>query len=86
MVVQSITAIFQKGVLKPLVPLNLAENERVEVQIIQPEKSVRPTLALSGIWKGLGDPTYEEIAAITRGARQARLQELSSLLDRTDPN
>ncbi|MBI3361880.1 MAG: antitoxin family protein [Chloroflexi bacterium] len=83
MMIQSVTAIYQKGVLKPARPLNLAENERVEVRVTQSEKNDRPVLSLSGIWRGLGDPSYEEIVALTHGANQARMERLVSMLTET---
>jgi predicted DNA-binding antitoxin AbrB/MazE fold protein len=61
---QHVTAIFQKGVLKPLKPLNLAENERVELQVIRQTNGERPILVLSGIWQGLGDLSYEGITTL----------------------
>ncbi|HET7090531.1 MAG TPA: antitoxin AF2212-like protein [Anaerolineae bacterium] len=83
MTVKSVTAIYQKGMLKPLSSLPLVENERVEVSITRSETNNRPVLTLSGVWKGLGDPSYEDIVAVTHAAHRARLERLSSLLDTT---
>ena len=82
MVSQHVVAIFQKGILKPLNPLDLTENERVELQVIRQVKDERPVLSLSGIWQGLGDPTLEEITALTKDAHEASLAQLVSLLEK----
>ncbi len=67
--VQTVTAVYKNGVLKPQKPLNLAENEQVEIQILQKPTSEKPVLKLSSVLSGLGDITYEEIQAITREYR-----------------
>lgn len=35
----------------------------------------RPVLSLSGLWQGLGDPTLEEITALTEDAHKASLTQ-----------
>lgn len=74
---QLITAIYRAGVLKPLQPLQLAENEQVKIRILHKQmKSTDELLTLSGIWHSLGDPTYAEIEAITHDAHAKSLQSL----------
>ena len=71
----TINAIYQNGMIKPLEPVNLAENERVVLQIIRDQRkdaAERKLISLEGIWAGLGDPTFEEIEALTKEAHQER--------------
>jgi predicted DNA-binding antitoxin AbrB/MazE fold protein len=71
----TINAIYQNGMIKPLEPVNLAENERVVLQIIRDQGkdlTERKVISLEGIWAGLGDPTFEEIEALTKEAHQER--------------
>lgn len=84
MLAQSVTAVFRKGILQPLRPLNLHENERVELSIIRIEEKNGPTIDLSGIWQGLGDPSYEEIESITHGQHHASIERLLSHLNGDD--
>jgi predicted DNA-binding antitoxin AbrB/MazE fold protein len=42
MTVQTVTAVYKNGVLKPQNPLNLAKNEPVEIQILQKPRSEKP--------------------------------------------
>jgi predicted DNA-binding antitoxin AbrB/MazE fold protein len=81
----TITAIYQNGMIKPLEPVNLSENERVVLQIIRGQEKgpVEPKIiSLEGIWAGLGDPTFEEIEALTKEAHQERLNKLIASLDK----
>ncbi|MGQ9627408.1 MAG: antitoxin AF2212-like protein [Anaerolineae bacterium] len=81
----TINAIYQNGVIKPLEPVNLAENEQVVLKIVrgQGEGAVeRKIISLEGIWAGLGDPTFEEIEALTEKAYQERLKKLIALLNK----
>jgi len=71
----TINAIYQNGMIKPLEPVNLAENERVVLQIIRDQgkgPTERKVISLEGIWAGLGDPTFEEIETLTKQAHQKR--------------
>ena len=80
----TINAIYQNGIIKPLEPVNLAENERVVLQIIRGQEKgpAEPKIiSLEGIWAGLGDPTFEEIEALTKEAHQERLNKLMTSLD-----
>jgi len=87
MIVQTVTAVYKNGVLKPQKPLDLAENEQVEIQILQKSKTEKPILKLSGVLSGLGDITYEEIQAITREMHEQRMKKLLALFDEpTDSN
>ena len=81
MIIQTITAVYKNGVLQPKKPLNLTENEQVEIQILQKPASEKPVLKLSGALAGLGDITYEEIQAITREMHE---QHMKKLLDPFD--
>ena len=56
---KNIEAIYESGVLKPLVPLKLKEHEKVRITIEEGESIVR---ASSGIFSGLDDSTINEIA------------------------
>ncbi len=71
----TVSAIYQNGIIKPLEPVNLAENEQVVLQIIR-DQGKGPTehkvISLEGIWAGLGDPTFEEIETLTKKAHQKR--------------
>ena len=55
---QEIVAIYEKGVLKPLKPLNLQEKEKVTLKIIKKKSAV---LATKGMIKGKAE-FLEEIA------------------------
>lgn len=57
--VRNIEAVYEGGVLKPLSPLKLKENEKVTITIEERESIVRAT---SGIFGGLDDTTINEIA------------------------
>ena len=81
----TINAIYQNGMIKPLEPVNLAENERVVLQIIRDQgkdAAEHKAISLEGIWAGLGDPTFEEIEALTKEAHQERLNKLIASLDK----
>jgi len=56
---RNIKAVYEGGVLKPLSPLKLKENEKVTITIEEGESIVRAT---SGIFGGLDDSTINEIA------------------------
>ena len=61
--------------IKPLEPVNLAENERVVLQIIRDQgkgPAERKVISLEGIWASLGDPTFEEIEALTKAHQERR--------------
>ena len=55
----SIEAIYEDGVLKPLLPLKLKEHEKVRIIIDEKESVVRAT---SGMFSGLDDEIIDEIA------------------------
>jgi predicted DNA-binding antitoxin AbrB/MazE fold protein len=81
----TVSAIYQDGIIKPLEPVNLAENERVVLQIIRDQEkgpAERKVISLEGIWAGLGDPTFEEIETLTEKAHQKRLNKLIASLDK----
>jgi predicted DNA-binding antitoxin AbrB/MazE fold protein len=81
----TINAIYQNGMIKPLDPVNLAENEQVILQIIRDQEkgpAERKVISLEGIWAGLGDPTFEEIETLTEKAHQERLNKLIASLDK----
>ena len=64
----TINAIYQNGMIKPLEPVDLVENEQIVLQIIRDQDKgtiERKVISLGGIWAGLGDPTFEEIEALT---------------------
>lgn len=74
----TINAIYQNGVIKPLEPVNLAENEQVVLKIVRGQgegAAERKIISLEGIWAGLGDPTFEEIETLTERAHQERLKK-----------
>ena len=85
----SVKAIYQNGVIKPLTPLTLPENEPVTLQIFRQTEETIPSdlppgdfAALRGIWIGLGDPTYEAIETITRQAAQERVASPNMTADK----
>ncbi|MFH1625480.1 MAG: antitoxin family protein [Pseudomonadota bacterium] len=57
--VRNIEAVYEGGVLKPLSPLKLKENEKVTITIEERESIVRAT---SGIFGGLDDTTINDVA------------------------
>jgi predicted DNA-binding antitoxin AbrB/MazE fold protein len=82
-----IKAVYRDGVFKPMVPVNLAEGEWVELEITRPSpQRGGKIVSLQGIWKerlppeDQGDWVSEAIAEIRRESAEklARLaQELS---------
>lgn len=81
MIVETVTAVYKNGILKPQKPLTLVENEQVEIQILRRSEVVKPVLKLSGVLAGQGDFPYEEIQAITRDLHQQHLNKLLALFD-----
>jgi predicted DNA-binding antitoxin AbrB/MazE fold protein len=81
MIIESITAVYKNGILKPQKPLALVENEQVEIQIFRRPAVAKPVLQLSGIFAGQGDFPYEEIQLITRELHQQRMDKLLALFD-----
>lgn len=79
--VQTVTAVYKNGVLKPQKPLNLAENEQVEIQIMQKPTTEKPILKLSGSLSGLGNFSYEEIQSITREMHEQHMNKLLASFD-----
>jgi len=80
-----VKAIYQDGVFKPTVPVNLSEGERVDLQIIQPSRrQERNIVSLQGIWKDgprpqdQGDWVSETVTEIRR--------EFAGKLDRLAQN
>jgi predicted DNA-binding antitoxin AbrB/MazE fold protein len=48
-----VKAVYQDGVFKPVAPVNLAEGEWVELEIVRPaQQRERRIVSLRGIWKG----------------------------------
>ncbi len=78
---QTITAVYQNGILKPHKPLDLAENQQVEIQILPPPDIEKLVLNLSGALSGLGDISYEEIQAITREMHEQHLAKFLDVFD-----
>ena len=79
-----VKAIYQDGVFKPIVPVNLPEGEWVELELIQPsQRRERKIVSLRGIWKGQlrpedqGDWVSETIAEMRRESAE-RLDQLTS--------
>ena len=62
---QTIEAVYEGGVLKPLTPLQLSEHQRVSVTIEELSESFEETLkAWEQIYEGLSDKEISEIEAI----------------------
>lgn len=66
-----IKAVYRDGVFKPVAPVNLAEGEWVELEIVQSsQQRERNIVSLQGIWRGRlrsedrGDWVSETIAEI----------------------
>ncbi len=72
-----IKAKYEDGVLKPLEPLNLPENQVVELRIEVKEERPRKIAKLKGIWADylVGGPlSYEEIEAMTHDEHMHSLE------------
>jgi predicted DNA-binding antitoxin AbrB/MazE fold protein len=86
----AIDAVYQDGIIKPLEPLALQEDERVKLHIFRQTETTLSELpasdfaGLRGIWAGLGDPTYEEIKSITHQIAEERLTSLLADFDEND--
>lgn len=52
MIIESVTAVYKNGILKPQKPLALVENEQVEIQILRRPAVTKPVLQLSCIFVG----------------------------------
>ena len=79
----TIDAIYVDGVLKPLTPLNLDEQQQVTIQVVMPEQPRRQpapeAVFFVGIWPAdLGLDVQETIAAI-RTQTNAKLAQLADL-------
>lgn len=76
----TVKAIYQDGVFKPTSPVNLPDDEWVELEVIQSLQQERKIASLRGIWKhalrseGQGDWISETVAQIR--------QESAGKLDR----
>lgn len=81
MIVETVTAVYKNGILKPKKPLNLGEDEQVEIQILRRPEVEKPVLKLSGALAGQGDFPFEEIQAITREMHQQRMDKLLAMFD-----
>ncbi len=87
-----VRAIYQDGVLKPIVPLDMTDGERVDLQIIRSSRrQERNVVSLQGIWKDgprpkdQGDWVTETVTEIRResaGKLYRLAQELSENLAR----
>lgn len=74
-----VEAIYQQGVIKPLEPLDLGENQRLQVTI-EPARPDGLSLAADdpcGAFSEL-DLAYEVIEAITRSSWESKVKELAS--------
>jgi predicted DNA-binding antitoxin AbrB/MazE fold protein len=86
----SVEAVYQNGIIKPLEPLSLSENEQITLHIFRHTDMMPSDLPVSdfaelrGVWTGLGDPTYEEIRAITHQIAEERLSSLLADLNESD--
>lgn len=77
----TIDAIYMDGVLKPLTPLNLDEQQQVTIQVVMPEQPQhQPTpeaVSFAGIWPAdLGLAVQETIAEI-RAQTNTKLAQLA---------
>lgn len=48
-----ISAVYKKGVIKPLEKLDLAENEEIEIEIKRMEGNLERVMKFAGIWKNM---------------------------------
>ena len=48
-----ISAVYKKGVIKPLEKLDLAENEKIEIEIKRMEGNLDRVMKFAGIWKNM---------------------------------
>ncbi len=81
MIIQTVTAVYKNGILKPQKPLNLAENQQVEIQILQKSPTEKPILKLSGVLSGSGDITYEEIQTTIHVMHEQHMKKLLAPFD-----
>jgi predicted DNA-binding antitoxin AbrB/MazE fold protein len=81
----TIDAIYADGVLKPLTPLHLAENQRVTIQVVaQPQISPKPNPAdvtFKGIWPLEMTDDLEQALAEIRTQTNQRLEQLANDLE-----
>lgn len=84
MIVETITAVYQNGILKPKKPLNLNEDELVEIQITRQANPEKPLLSLWGVWEGLGELSYEDIQSVADEMHQVRMEKLFAMFDAPD--
>jgi predicted DNA-binding antitoxin AbrB/MazE fold protein len=78
---ENIAALYENGVLRPLSPLKLRENQTVYIQILETEPDVdRTEIAIQNlVAKGILTlpPGYSDIAPPTEAERLALAEELS---------
>lgn len=84
MIVETVTAVYKNGILKPKKPLNLNEDELVEIQITRQAEIEKPLLSLWGIWEGLGELSYEDIQSVADEMHQVRMEKLFAMFDEPD--
>jgi len=80
---QVIRAVYEDGVLKPLDPVHLSEQEVVELRI-ETAGEQRRVVSLGGSWASYAveeAPSFEEIQYLTHGAH---CESLNRLLDQLD--
>jgi predicted DNA-binding antitoxin AbrB/MazE fold protein len=81
----TIDAIYANGVLKPLTPLHLAENEQVTIQVMaSPRTSPKPNPAevtFKGIWPLELADDLEQALAEMRTQTNDKLAQIASDLD-----
>ena len=76
-----VNAIYQDGVLKPLEPLSLADNEILQLHINRPLKSQSKGLSVyKGILSGQGDFTLADIQQVRQAIEKSRLDKISNKL------
>ncbi len=88
-----IEAVYQGGLLKPMLPLPVPENERVKLRLVRfvapgrqplpqetpPAKGKQP-VNLRGVWAGRGDLSLEAMSAIGQDAWERRMEKTLHIL------
>lgn len=87
----TIKAIYKNGVFKPITPVDLAEGEWVDLNIVRPPSRHSPkVVSLQGVWKEKlrpedeGDWVSETIAEIRRQSAE-KVERLAGELDEGRP-
>lgn len=87
----SLKAVYRNGIFEPLEPVELEENEQVELEIRRqsspPASEKTSTFAsLQGIWSHLSPDTIEDVERGIEEMRQQTAVRLERIADKLDKN